>query len=405
MKKINKFILKVLKISKILFVFLAITFITSVIWFLILSRFVKFPKDWIVILLMGLATSIALILNRKRLDKVAKAIIDFSKQYYRAIALIFILSGVWFGFIRLVKKPPLDTTSVMIMVWVTAVILILALFPSILNNLKKVKVGNVEIELQESIQSSTTENFVSVSDLRLDDARYFLGSKGGPEELFRILRRMYIDRKQPVLLTVNLRSGISKAFLFVYLFLMEKVGNLVIILFTNSSNNIREFQRLEKNDIVGVISGNNLIKEYYRRFPLLAYELRGENQRIFNDGLNDLTTVLSERDIMRFLEQCYETIDRQQRRDAERTERNQQLERGDRLSLSEVDVWLSNSLNKGFVDSSLTKADLESIIRSLMAGDDFLIVTEEKSIKTILVLEKFNRNISNKVLIQLATKK
>ena len=48
------------------------------------------------------------------------------------------------------------------MVWGTAFILFLVFFPDIINKIKRIKIKDIEIELQDTLARSTTEDYISV---------------------------------------------------------------------------------------------------------------------------------------------------------------------------------------------------------------------------------------------------
>ena len=57
----------------------------------------------------------------------------------RAFAFLFvatIIGGAWYGFLSIVKPPPIDTTPALIMVWTSVFVLLSSLFPNILDKVK-----------------------------------------------------------------------------------------------------------------------------------------------------------------------------------------------------------------------------------------------------------------------------
>jgi hypothetical protein len=328
-------------------------------------------------------------------------VIPFIKLIAKPIILILILVIVWYGFLKLIKAPPIDTTPAMIMVWVTGLILILALFPSILEKVKRVKVGEVEVELQETVKTATTQDFISVSDLA---SVFDLFLKRTVGELQEILVYSLTSPEKPILLVVNLEDRISKAFLFTYIFLTNLFSELVVVLFVSTKTKSKEITAIKVDDVLGVLSGRKLLQAYYRRYPSLinllsqGFNIRQEN--VFESIR--YTQVPS----IGFISGLYEQSRNQIERDTERErasveDYNEPMPSNEILSLNELQKWLSNSLNKKVIDISLQKTDLEIIQQSLTRGDEFLFVADGKNLKTIVVLDEFNRKITQKILSQL----
>ncbi|MGA8878492.1 MAG: hypothetical protein WB555_23325, partial [Candidatus Korobacteraceae bacterium] len=86
------------------------------------------------------------------------------------IALAIIL-GVWYVFLKFVEGgPKFEAEPVLIMIWLSALLLILALQPELLSGIKGFKIGELlEIELRDSLQQSTQEDYTSLLDLGLDE--------------------------------------------------------------------------------------------------------------------------------------------------------------------------------------------------------------------------------------------
>ncbi|WP_127493662.1 hypothetical protein [Paenibacillus glycanilyticus] len=70
-----------------------------------------------------------------------------------------ILAVVWYGFIYLTESPT-NSSSALIMVWASAVILVFAFFPNIIDKIKRFKFKDVEIELNVSVSKSYYEYLI-----------------------------------------------------------------------------------------------------------------------------------------------------------------------------------------------------------------------------------------------------
>jgi hypothetical protein len=326
-------------------------------------------------------------------------LIRFIKWSYKPIGLFLVLVSVWYGFLKLVKTPPLDTTPVLIMVWVTAAVLLLSLFPSVLNNIKKVKIGDFELELQDTVKSAVAQDFISVTDL--EDSGFMPNQKGDASSLRNTIINTLRSPEKPVLLIVNLRQRISRAFLFVYLYVIDFFSTQTIVLFINKDRNDWSLSNLLASDVIGAVPGKKLLREYYIRFPALLNNLgRGVDvNRILEPmGLLQIPT-------NQFIERLY----RQTRQNVslENDENRIALQgltdiEGDRLTVNEIERWLTNTLDKTIVDISLEKTDVDKIYQSLLRNAELLLIADGKKLKTVLLVCSFSRNVSKKVLSKLS---
>jgi len=397
MRKTKEFFLKALDKSKSLFAFLAITLIASLISFLVFSRFIKPPDIWMPTVLLGFATSMSLIRGHDWLDRIADGLLGVSKRYYKGGALILILAGVWYGFIRLVEHPPLDTTSVMIMLWSTAVILVLALFPSIFDLIKKIKIGDIEIELKDVISKSSPQDYITTTEI---SGTSIYAQKGDARNLQTILTEMMQEPGKPILLTVNLGRAISKTFLFVYVFLIELFSASVVV-FVVKRSQLRNINDLKETDVSGVISGQRLINAYLRRFPSLLRIFYGRTNGFGDNAYASagLVQIPSEEIIETVYNLCEMQIEndlaREGRGDFERENRSELLNK------REIETWLKDKLDSKFIDKSFGKNDLDVLRQCIISSDEFVILTENKKIVSVTRVETLTRNISKNLLTQI----
>lgn len=137
------------------------------------------------------------------------------KPLFRFLGVSAILASGWYAFLSLVSQPPIDATPVLIMIWSSVIVLLFALFPRILDRVKKFKVKDFEIELQDTVARSTSEDYISFSDLD----EYTFSQKGDFRNLEDILEQAIRQPSKPILLVANLRDGeyISIPMLFIYL--------------------------------------------------------------------------------------------------------------------------------------------------------------------------------------------
>jgi hypothetical protein len=307
-----------------------------------------------------------------------------SRHFKPALKFIFIigvLAGAWVGFLYLVDKPPIDTTPALVMVWISAIILLIAVFPKIFDKIKRLKVKDFEIELQETVKRTSEEDFISMDEL--DD--YVFSQKGSFRNLTDILRQAKRNPKKPILLTANLRDGryISTPMLFVYLFFLDLIGSSVMVLFVSSRNSLRSLKDISRKKILGLTSGKTALRIFYDRFPHF-YRIfdvsRNSNvsfEEMFRrgklpDGIDD-----------HLFHRCYEML------------REHRLEESEYLTEDDVLTWFSDQLNIKAVDLDATDSTI--IKRAIENGDEFVIILKDNTLRSVIALCKITKNISAKV--------
>lgn len=321
--------------------------------------------------------------------------LNAAPRVYRALILLLVLTLAWGGFIWLVQAPPVDAIPALLMVWTTAIVLLLAFFPSVLDSLRKIKVGDVEFEMRETVASSTTHDFISVSDLA---SAYQATSRGDVAGLQAILARAIQQPGKPVLAVIDLQAReITLAFLFSYLFLVDMLSGRVIVVFAAPAKSAQTPADLNIADILGALSGKKLLLAYYRRFPSLM------NLFIHNSEIKTvlepvgLTQTPSGELIMRLYEQCRAQIslDMEKEKDGALASLDGGLSRG------AVERWLGDALDQHVIDARLGESALATLRECLTQQRDFLLVSENGGLKSILALDDFSRVIARKALSQI----
>jgi hypothetical protein len=321
-----------------------------------------------------------------------------TQSFWSFIFIAALLGGAWIVFLSLIDKPPLETTPALIMIWASLGVLILAAFPKILNRIKKLKVGDIEVELLDAISKSNFQNYITVAD---EGGRSIIAEKGDPRDLQTIMARIMHQKNTPVLLTVNLENEISRAFLLVYILLIDLFSESVILFVSKRNHIIRSLSDIRVQEIVGVISGRKLINEYFGRFPSLL--------RLFNSNNNypvenvyvskALVNVPSTEIIQRLYELCTINIDRDLVEE-EREGRNHKSYYGS-LRKDEVENWLFTKLSKKSIERLLEKDDIENLIQSLVDHDEFLLIVDNKRLSSVTRVEEMTNIISKKLLSQI----
>lgn len=110
----------------------------------------------------------------------------------RTVPAVLVIAAAWIGFLRVVKLP-VDSNAALVMVWLSALIILLALFPALLNNIKKVKIGEIlEIELREAVTESSTAEYTLVDDLA---QRILLGRRATSDGFSNCCRQRQFNQR------------------------------------------------------------------------------------------------------------------------------------------------------------------------------------------------------------------
>lgn len=191
-----------------------------------------------------------------------------------------IVACAWFVFISIVAPLPISTTPALIMVWLSFFILFFVLFPNLLDKVKKIKVKDFELELQETVVKATSRDFLSVPDLD----KHIFSTKGDYRNLSNIMEQASRVPDKPVLLVVNVRNNhyISIPMLFIYLFFLDLIGASVNVLFVSSSQSIRDLSDIRRPHLLGAVLGKKVMRVFLERFPRLT---RIFDFRKFNDNI------------------------------------------------------------------------------------------------------------------------
>lgn len=307
-----------------------------------------------------------------------------TKKWLIRIAPVLVVLGLaWFGFIRLVVKPPMATTPVLIMVWASVLILLLALFPEIADRITKIKVRDFEIELQHAVTASRKE-LITPDDLT---GMELLGQKEGWRGLRSLLRSARNRPTKSVLLVVNIRDGnyVSIPMLFVYVFFLEMFAHSTIVLFV--ANPIQLERRLalrdiERTSIIGAVSGPRVLQGLLDQFPFLLKGLQNSNNpSLFSD---DSLAIPSEA----ALEQMRSSI-------LWKWEIHPQ-----ELTADDVRQWFGEDLSAKSINFQLDDADLKTVREALRKGDKFLLVLRDEHLNSVLEVCHLSATISQRVLTE-----
>jgi|GEM_PF-2182249 len=302
----------------------------------------------------------------------------------RLLPVLAILTAVWYGFIRLIVHVPIGTTPALIMVWASALILLVAFFPRLLDRIKKLKVKDFEIELQDVVKQSTIDDYLRIGDL--GEERVFSEKRGWPD-LMKLLTAAEANPQRPVLLVANLREDnyISIPMLFGYLYALDLVGSPVALLFISTGRRIRKLADVNKRDVIGVLKGRAALKTFTTIYPQLnSIAAQFDREGIFSQPWPGKlrSQVAFERWHTNFRGGFLETRHNQ----------------SDTLSASEVRQWFVADLNRTTIDVSLSVSDLACVRDALARQDEFIIAFEDNQLRSIVSVCRLATRISKKAL-------
>lgn len=298
--------------------------------------------------------------------------------------MLLILYITWSVYIYLVGSPPIyNTWSSLIMVWLTAIFLIFTIFPKSFDKIKRVKFKDLfEIEMKETIENSTQNNLISFSDF---DNKIITGDKGDISNLKNIIRKAVIQPNRPLQLTVNLRNGhnITIPMLFTYLFVLKFITPSIIVLFV-SSEELDDDLIINKNNIIGLVQGNEVLDAFYKIFPNLL------NIFSFFSKRTQIDNSLNNND---FLNTNYNWL----KNKVEKMIREIDSEQSMYLNEKNIKQWFGEIDNR-IINFPLQNEEYKEIYNGLLNDEKYLIIYNKKNINAVVSLKEISKNISIKTL-------
>lgn len=309
------------------------------------------------------------------------------RRLFSILLVVGILFGAWYGFLAIVAPPPIDTTSALIMVWLSAAILCFALFPSIWDRVKKFKVKDFELELQDAVTKAATKDIITVP--RIDEHTF--SQKGTFPDLARILGDVTRAPSKPVLLVVNLRQDdfISIPMLLIYLSVLDLVGSSTTVLFISSTRNARRVSEIRAGDIVGAVPGKVVLRTFYAREPRFFHMLHSQGLAVLAEEFWRSGRISDDR-LDNVFDDIYQSIS-----DSDTQEH---------LSQGQVRSWFSGELSTCVVQAKLTDSDVQTIHEAIVRGDEYLLIIENERLNAVITLCSLTTNVTKNLLNQATAK-
>lgn len=296
-------------------------------------------------------------------------------KYIKVVASFVIISMIiaiaWYAFLKLVSEPPIDTTPVLIMIWSSVAIFILVLFPQITGRIKRLKIKDFEIELQETVVKTAELDYIPVFG-----DNYILAQKGNFDNLISILKQAVNYPDKPVLLIINTKNDayISVPMLLIYLLYLEFYSNTVV-LFISAHDNITDLSEIKTDYLLGAISGKEVLQIFCKQFQSLN----------INIGIKS--------NISQYTREYFDNIYFELRH---LLSNNPEL-----LTKNDVKSWFKGKLCKGMIELSNNKDAAKSIYQAILRDDNYILLFENRHFEALLALSIITKNISKKALSNL----
>jgi hypothetical protein len=287
-----------------------------------------------------------------------------------------VLFGAWILFLWLVKEPPLDTTSAMIMIWISFAVAIFTLFPGLLNKIKRIKIKDFDLELQESVTKATSIDYLSISE----GPDYHISRKSDFSDFVEIFLRARKKTDKPILLIVNVRNGsyISIPALYIYLYFLDLHNSNVICLFVSSNTRSDSPREFNKEDVIGAANGKKVLTSLLDRFPNL---IRSITHAEFTEDIN----LFNRERLKNHFRILYEKMSGEFRNNEYLTEEN-------------IRNYFSGNINNEFISYDTSQEDEKTILNAIIKGKEYLNILRGNKLYSVIPLEEITNDISKKVL-------
>ncbi len=311
---------------------------------------------------------------------IKSSVISILKTIFRLSFVLTVISIAWISFIILVGAPPIDTTPALIMVWVSVSIVLLAVFPKILNRIKRVKVKDLfEIELHDVLDSTISDDiraFIDLTDTSIT------GGKGDWNNLISIIERTSSSPSKSLLLVANINGGhyISIPKLFTYLHFLRQVDNPVTVLFIDDPNIDIDLTEIPVNKIIGAIASDKIYLHLSKRFPY------------FNKIFNHFSNIIDVRKITNGgLDKWITYI----------IDFHSHIEQDIYLNVNTIYKWFRNQISTIIIDEDIKSRDIRKIRQSVSKGDEYIIISDGSNLLLVLSVCKLTRDITKRILFRL----
>jgi hypothetical protein len=309
---------------------------------------------------------------------------ETEKTIKNILAFIFVavmLGGAWYIFLQLVTPPPVENTSVLVMVWGSLILLILAAFPKILERVKKIKAGDFELELQESIMKSSSENTISAQDL---ETQSYFHVKGRLEDLNDAVEAAIQNPKRTMVLVVNVFQGeASPAVLATYLYFLDLLSKPVVVIFVSIPfDNIKKGELINAKYIIGALSSEQVLNKLLLRYPDVFHALASVSIKYLKDKSQNTTL-----NLLRGIKAVINSD-------------LGQLRYTYSMGTEEVENLFTDTLSRKSISKQLGTDDLKTLTKAIKSDDDFIFIIDGGIVFSVVPLCEYTRHFTGRILEQ-----
>jgi hypothetical protein len=307
----------------------------------------------------------------RRRYKYSRRLVGMVPRFLILLVVSAIIVAAWYAFLAIVAPPPIPTTPALVMVWSSAIILLFALFPQILDRVKKLKIKDFELELQPIINRATSNNIIISKNYN----NIFV-TKGGLGKLSGILYEALSHPGKPIILVADLKQNeyIDIRIFYIYLYSLYFFGSSVVVLFiyTGKNSQASNLGSITTDSVIGAVNGRSVLQELLRRKFSLLKEI------VFPD-YNGLEAAKFCKDLSSKSDQFMQ-------------------QHSEYLTLDYVCEWFKSELSSYQINAALTALDLELIRNAISESKEYLLIVEENKVSSVVPICLLTRDISRRAL-------
>lgn len=296
-----------------------------------------------------------------------------SEKRKRGLGWIYITISVaifWAGFWIWTKQFSIGETTALILAAVAFLAIVIKANPGILDYIKRIKIGDFEVELNQRIEDVSSEyNLVLPEEGDIE-----LRPKAGLEYLYEDIYKMKKSPRKKIILKADLKDGsyISIPMLYLYMWLYDYFGELVALVFLST-------YKRRKPEIFGVISAERAFKILDRKYP--------RYRRVLSAIQEDFYTFHQKKDSI--------------------TNLYWDLKGNERGILNYKifnDLFL-DYLDKETIDYPISKENYNKLLNLIESNREYVILMEEGQLKSVISISLITRIIAKDYLYSILKQK
>lgn len=301
---------------------------------------------------------------------------------WKFILMGLILVGAWLGFLYLAGNPPFDPIPALIMVWASVVALTFVGFPKFWGQIKRLKIKDFEIELQQSVAAASAKEGFEIPV----QADLIIGEKGNLLKAKALIKKAMLSPGKPVVLIVNAEFEsvvINKLILLLQAF--EIIEHPVITLFIKGRQQELDIRSLKQEQIIGAISRAQAI--------IVLSSFLDHNDNRFRGRIMSAYT---HKDIS-FLWDIWREMDE--------TGEDRSIGNCPMITAEFIRAYFGNLLSTRFVDHESVLERPDDLQNAIRNNHEYILVLKDLSLESIIQIELLTKEIALQTLAQLSKNK